>query len=123
MDWNKCLIGRVAQFSYLTGNKRQIQFSNTFVDLSKDSVKNIGVFANWFSAVTQSDDEVFEENDFILFKSVEVEFTCGYIAADCFIATIDETVVMDAPNFSFSIPCSKLKECLPNLRDRLSFDF
>ena len=31
----------VVQFSYLTGNKRQIQFSNNFVDLSKDSVKNI----------------------------------------------------------------------------------
>ena len=68
-----------------------------------------GVFANWFSAVSQSDDERFEEKDFILFKSIEVEFTCGYIAADCYIATIEETVVMDAPNFSFSIPCSTLK--------------
>ena len=122
MDCNKCLIGRVVQFSYLTGNKRQRQFSNNFVDLSKDSVKNIGVFANWFSAVSLSDDERFEEKDFISFKSIEVDFTCGYIAADCYIATIDETVVMDAPNFSFSIPCSTLKKCLPNWRDRLSFD-
>ena len=122
VDCNKCLIGRVVQFSYLTGNKRQRQFSNNFVDLSKDSVKNIGVFANWFSAVSLSDDERFEEKDFISFKSIEVDFTCGYIAADCYIATIDETVVMDAPNFSFSIPCSTLKKCLPNWRDRLSFD-
>ena len=59
----------------------------------------------------------------MLFKSIEVvEFTCGYIAADCYIATIDETVVMDALNFSFSIPCSTSKRCLPYWRDRLSFD-
>ena len=68
--------------------------SNNFVDLSKDPVKNIGVFANWFSAVSQSDDERFEEKEFSLFKSNEVEFTCGYIAADCYIATIDGTVAM-----------------------------
>jgi len=93
----------VVQFSYLTGNKRQRQFSNNFINLSKDSVKNITVLANWFSAVSQSDDEFLEENDFIFFKSIEVEFTCGYIAADCYIATIDKTVVIDASNFSFSI--------------------
>jgi len=89
--------------SVLTGNKRQRNFSNNVVDFSKDSVNNIGVFANWFSAVSQSDDEFLEENDFIFFKSIEVEFTCGYIAADCYIATIDKTVVIDASNFSFSI--------------------
>ena len=33
------------------------------MDLSKDSVKNIGVFANWFSAVSQSDEERLEEKD------------------------------------------------------------
>ena len=103
VDCNKCLIGRVVQFPYLTGNKRQRKFSNNVVDFSKDSVTNIGVFANWFSAVSQSDDEFLEENDFIFFKSIEVEFTCGYIAADCYIATIDKTVVIDASNFSFSI--------------------
>jgi len=44
--------------------------------------------------------ERFEENDFILFKSIEVEFTCGYITADCYMATIDKAVVMDAPKWS-----------------------
>ena len=107
---------------YLTGNKRQRQFSNNFVDLSKDSVKNIVGFANWFSVVSQSDNERFEETDFISFKSTEVEVTYGYIAADCYIATINETVVLDAPNFSFLILCSTLKKCLPNWRDKFSFD-
>ena len=122
MDCNKCLIGRVVQFSYLTGNKRQRQFSNNYVDLSKDSVKNIGVFANWFSAVSQSDEERLEEKDFISFKSVQLEFACGYLAADSYMTTIDETVIMDAANFSFSIPCSTLQKYLPNWQDRLSFD-
>ena len=79
VDCDKCLIGRVVQFSYLTGNKRQRQFSNHFVDLSKDSMKNIGVFANWFSAVPQSNEEDLEDKDFISFNSVEFEFTCGYL--------------------------------------------
>ena len=92
------------------------------MDLSKDSVKNIGVFANWFSAVSQSDEERLEEKDFISFKSVELEFACGYLAADSYMTTIDETVIMDAANFSFSIPCSTLQEYLPNWQDRLSFD-
>ena len=122
VDCKKCLIGRVVQFSYLTGNKRQRQFSNNFINLSKDSVKNITVLANWFSAVSQSDDQRLKENDFILFKSIEIEFTCGYIAAECYIATIYKTVAMDAPNSSFSIPCSTLKNFLPNWRDRLSCD-
>ena len=73
----------MVQFSYLTVNKRQIQSSTNRVDLSKTSIKNIGVFANWFTAVSQSDDERFEENDFILVNSIEVEFPCGYITADC----------------------------------------
>jgi len=100
VDCNKCLICRVVQFTYLTGNKRQRQFSNNFVDFSKDSVNNIGIFVNWFSVVSQSLDERFEEKDFILFKSIEVEFTCGYITADCYMATIDKAVVMDAPKWS-----------------------
>ena len=85
-------------------------------------MKNIGVFANWFSAVPQSNEEDLEEKDFISFKSVEFEFTCGYLAADNYIATIDNTVVMDIPNSALSIPCSVLQKILPNWRDSLSFD-
>ena len=46
VECSQCLIGRVLQFSYLEGTKRQRQFSSDLVDLSKDSVNNIGVYAN-----------------------------------------------------------------------------
>ena len=38
-------------------NRKTEKTSTIYVDLSKDSLKNIGVFANWFSAVSQSDEE------------------------------------------------------------------
>jgi len=88
----------------------------------RQETKDITVLANRFSAVSQSHDERFKEKDCILFKSIDVQFTCGYITADCYIATIDKTVVMDAPYVSFSISCSTLKKCLANWRDRCSFD-
>ena len=46
VDSEKVLLGRVIQFSYLEGSKKQREYSGTFVDMSIDSYKNIGVFAN-----------------------------------------------------------------------------
>ena len=48
IDCNKIVIGRVVQFSYLEGNKRPQEYSSMYVDLTKDSYKSIGAFANWF---------------------------------------------------------------------------
>ena len=49
VDSEKVLLGRVIQFSYLEGSKKQREYSGTFVDMSIDSYKNIGVFTNWFA--------------------------------------------------------------------------
>ena len=51
IDCPNYLLGRIVQFSYLQGKKRQRQFSGQTVELQKESCKNIGVFANWYSAV------------------------------------------------------------------------
>ena len=48
IDCEKVIIGRVIQFSYLDGGKRERQYSSSYVDMSLESHKNIGVFANWF---------------------------------------------------------------------------
>ena len=48
VDSSKCLIGRLIQFSYLTGNKRERQYNSMYVDMTKESYKGIGVLANWF---------------------------------------------------------------------------
>ena len=57
IDCSECLVGRVVQFSYLLGTKRQRQFSNGSVDLEKDSASNIGVYANWFYGVKPSENQ------------------------------------------------------------------
>ena len=44
----KLLDGRIIQFSYMTGNKRERQYPSGFVDMTKPSFTTIGVFANWF---------------------------------------------------------------------------
>ena len=48
-DTNKLFIGRVVQFSYLKGTKRQQEYSGIYVDLSSKDFKSIGEFANWFA--------------------------------------------------------------------------
>ena len=57
IDCSECLVGRVVQFSYLLGTKKQRQFSNGSVDLEKDSASNIGIYANWFYGVKPSENQ------------------------------------------------------------------
>ena len=57
IDCSECLVGRVVQFSYLLGTKKQRQFSNESVDLEKDSARNIGIYANWFYGVKPSENQ------------------------------------------------------------------
>ena len=53
-DDQKLLVGRIFQFSYLNGTKRQQEYSSMYEDLTKDH-SGIGTFANWF-AVTDNVD-------------------------------------------------------------------
>ena len=50
-------MGRVVQFSYIEGNNRQHEYSSMYVDLTKDSYKSIGAFANWFARQDCNDPE------------------------------------------------------------------
>jgi len=65
-DSSKCLVGRITQLSYLTGNKRERQYSSELVDMEKPSFKAIGVFANWFQGLTYAEGE-----DMVKFKPLE----------------------------------------------------
>ena len=69
VDSEKVFLGRVIQFSYPQGTKKQ----STYVDMSIDSYKNIGVFANWFARVQRND----ERDDLILFEPLDFVFTAG----------------------------------------------
>ena len=122
VDCEKCLVGRVVQFSYLTGSKKQRQYSSDYVDLTKDSCKNIGVLANWFQgtrAVSGSN----ASGGLVTFKPIENVFTPGYLPMKHYVGSIDESSLQENLEFSFSIPVQVVQKVLPNWHTKLTFDF
>ena len=69
-DEKKMLVGRIVQFSYLTGTKRQQEYSSMYVDLTQDHA-GIGAFADF--AVSDIVD------DFVYFSPLIDVFTQGYV--------------------------------------------
>lgn len=110
------LLGRIVKFSYLEGNKRQQQFFGHTVELQKESCKNIGVFANWYSALSPV------MYDTVEFKPIESQFTCGYITVKNHKCTIYETEVLESKKHSFSVKISYFDTILPDWRSKLSFN-
>ena len=83
VDSDKILAGRMIQISYLEGNKRQREYSGTFVDTSKESYKLIGVFANWFLIMDDTDDP-----SILAFTPLDDIFTTGYLSMENYMLTI-----------------------------------
>ena len=116
-DWSKCLIGRITQFSYLAGNKRERQYSSDFVDMTKPSFKTIGVFANWFEGTNYE-----EIADTVKFKPLDLLFTPGYLSMEHYVCCINDSFLVFDKDFSFSAPTDLLANVLPKWRDRITFD-
>ena len=122
-DAEKYIIGRVIQFSYLRGNKREREYSSNYCDISKQSHNNIGTFANWYIAVHPRDttENVFFKPvmlptaGYVFFKPVMLP-TAGYVAMSNYVARIDEHTL------SFSLPQQVLDKVLPNWLHQLKFD-
>ena len=96
-DGNKLAIGRVIQFSYLQGTKKNREYSADYVDFSKD-ITNIGAFCNWYEMVDPHTNE-----EIVSFKHSHV-FTQGYIPLSYYVAKIsDKHLKYDEAN-TFSIP-------------------
>ena len=119
VDCEKCLLGRIIQFSYLTGAKKERQYSSNFVDLTKESYKSIGVYANWFQGTRALNNQDFNK---VSFKPVELVFTPGYLPMSYYIASIDDSTLLYNADFSFSIPVEILKTALPRWRVKMTFD-
>ena len=114
IDCEKVIIGRVIQFSYLDGGKRERQYSSSYVDMSLESHKNIGVFANWFKAFNISRETVsFKPHD---------AFTIGYLSMDRYVCTIVEIESGNLEDESFSIAVPVLSDVLPSWKTILSSD-
>ena len=122
VDCEKCLVGRVIQFSYLTGSKKERQYSSDYVDLTKDSHKNIGVLANWFQG-TRAVSGNNTSGGLITFKPIENVFTPGYLSMKHYVGSIDDSSLQENPEFSFSIPVEVVRKVLPNWHSKITFDF
>ena len=120
-DSSKCLLGRVVQFSYMKGTKKQRQYSSDYVDLSKESYREIGVFANWFQA-TKANGPVIRDGDDVCFVPLDLVFTPGYISLEKYVSTIHDVSLVLQDNYSFSIPTTVLRRALPQWRTKLTFD-
>ena len=103
MDSDKVLIGRVVQFSYLEGSKKQREYSSLYVDLTLDSYTCIGAFANWFQVIQKT-----VTNELIGFAPLDNAFTIGYISMRNYISTIKESVLQVDDTASFCIHVATL---------------
>ena len=87
IDNEKLLTNKIVQFSYLDGNKRDRQYSSNFVDISKDSYKHIGAFADWHVICGDSKDGlVFLEEDSGI-------FTAGYVPMEQYYCKIESSML------------------------------
>lgn len=109
VDCEECLLGRIIQFSYLAGSKKERQYSSDFVDLPKESYKSIGVYANWFQGTRALDNQVAST---VSFKPVDLVFTPGYLSVGNYVASIDDSTLVQNADFSFSVPLEILKTAL-----------
>ena len=86
-DSMKCLLGRIVQFSCMQGNKKERQYSSDYVDLTKDSHRSIGVFANWFNGINVN------ITDIVSFIPLNLVFTPGYLSLQNYVSTIDDFII------------------------------
>ena len=122
VDSPKCLIGRLIQFSYITGNKRERQYNSMYVDMTKESYKGIGVFANWFEGTRKTSTGSAENAEIINFKPLYLVFAPGYVSLENYLSTIDDFSLIESPDYSFSISVAVLKKVLPQWKSKLTFD-
>ena len=116
----KYVLGRIIQFSYLRGNKREREYSSNYCDMTIESRNDIGTFANWFIAVHPTDTSAKE----VLFRPVHMLFTAGYVAMSNYLANIEDSMLIESSKLFtvFSVPKHVLDEVLPNWPDQLKFD-
>ena len=122
----KVLVGRVVQFSYMEGNKKQREYSATYVDMATYRMKkatndktfrDIGVYANYFARAEESN-----HNTDIDFQALDLIFKAGYLSMDHYVSTINEKSVSpsDRADATFSLPVSVVEKLIPQWKDLLS---
>ena len=114
-DSEKVFLGRTIQFSYLEGTKKEREYSSTYVDVSCESFKSIGVFCNWFRPKILGAK--------IIFYPLEDMFTIGYHPMVFYVSTIDPSALKSDEEGSFAINLETIKTMFPEWDTMLCFDF
>ena len=106
------------QYSYLEGTRSGRQYSGTYVDMSLESFKTIGVYAISY-ALFDSEDEI---NDLIPFESLESVFTTGYVSMENFVCLVNGPFVInsDRDDISFYVKLDHMAVILPDWRRLVS---
>ena len=114
IDHPKFIIGRVIQFSYLYGNKRDRQYSATFVDISNASYKDIGVLCDWYVLCDDiSDGVIFLEED-------TQTYSVGFVTMEQYYCKI-ETSEITVCDSRLSMTISAIKGTFPQWKECLTF--
>ena len=115
-DSNKLLLGRVIQFSYLLGNKKERAFSSSYVDMTKTSYKDIGVFANWFARLGNESPQC----NAVHFDALDFVFTTGYLSMDNYVASFEHSDLLFDPSKTLSVKCDSLGSLVPDWKQLIS---
>ncbi len=116
---DKYLLGRIIQFSYMQGSKRERQYSSDFVDLTKNTYKDVGVLANWFQGTRIAEEDL---ENVVSFKPMNEIFTPGYLSLEYYCATINDSSLNASLQNSFTLSQDVLKKVIPRWQTKLTFD-
>ena len=103
-EQSKFAVGRVLQFSYMQGSKKEREFSGDYVDFDVDAeMSYIGAFCNWY---------VGEEKDSEIGFVLTYNYAQGYLSLDNYVMKIPENQVAMSENYAFIIRKEYLNTCL-----------
>lgn len=103
-DQRKFAIGRVLQFSYMRGSKKEREFSSDYVDFDADAeMSYIGAFCNWY---------VGEEKDSEIGFILSYNYAQGYLSLDNYVMKIPDSQVAISEEYAFIIRKEYLDTCI-----------
>lgn len=110
-DPSKYALGRILQFSYMSGTKKNREFSGDYVDLDeKADLSCIGSFCNWYIASEEID-------SLTVAFSLTHSYTQGYLSLDNYVMKIPENQLTLSENYAFVIKKEYLASCIGELEN------
>ena len=104
------MVGRIVQFSYLFGSKKQRQYSSSYVDLQRDSKTNIGVLCNWYQSKCYQDRLHFQLSDL---------YTIGYVSMENYSCTVPDSILIPSTDegYLFSVLTDNIKRIVQDWKN------